>query len=669
MTRLMKIGVYLLLSVWTCALSLSVLHSQTAEDSLLRRFELGEVLISSDKSLVIARSGGLTQGQMADLNKLDVAGALGYLPGVTLANIGARNEAVVYVRGFDLRQVPVFIDGIPVYTPFDGYVDLGRFLSGDLAQISVEKGFSSVLYGPNAMGGAINLVSRKPQGKREIDGYLGWLSGESYRYALNVGMRQKKFYFQGGVTGLERRYYPMSASFVGTTTEDGGRRENSYRSDHKVNVKVAFTPNDTDEYALTYVRQDGEKGNPPYTGTDPRIRARYWRWPAWDKESLYFIANKSVSTGHVLKVRAYFDRFVNTLFSYDDATYTTQNRPFAFQSFYDAYTFGGNAEWAVKTYRRHDIKVAGYFKQDVHRENNRNEPRRTMADQTYSLAVEDGILLAEKWRASAGLSLNWRNSLRAQHYIPNATPPISEFPTNHNQAANAQVGVWYLPAERHRLRASVARKTRFPTLKDRYSYRLGQAIPNPDLKPEVAYHYELNYSGVFWKKKMPVEIALFRSDIASAIQRVDSVQNNLFQLQNTGRARFIGAEVAVQQYLSNFIEVGINYAFIQRKSLDRPQIQFTDVPEHQLQALLKVRATRYAEVIGTFEAHSWRYSTSYGTKADAFAVANLAIRVYLLPSLGIHLGVNNLWDANYALIEGFPEEGRNYFASLLFRVN
>ncbi|CAG5074652.1 Vitamin B12 transporter BtuB [Dyadobacter sp. CECT 9623] len=75
--------------------------------------------------------------------------ALNILPGVSIANVGQRNESVVYVRGFDLRQVPVFIDGVPVYVPYDGYVDMGRFTTFDLAEINVSKGFASILYGAN----------------------------------------------------------------------------------------------------------------------------------------------------------------------------------------------------------------------------------------------------------------------------------------------------------------------------------------------------------------------------------------------------------------------------------------------------------------------------------------------------------------------------------------
>lgn len=89
-----------------------------------RTFQLGEVAITSQKQDSIA---AINQATMTKLQRLNVATALNLLPGITLGNIGPRNEAVVYLRGFDLRQVPVFIDGIPVYVPYDGYVDLARF--------------------------------------------------------------------------------------------------------------------------------------------------------------------------------------------------------------------------------------------------------------------------------------------------------------------------------------------------------------------------------------------------------------------------------------------------------------------------------------------------------------------------------------------------------------
>lgn len=72
---------------------------------------------------------------------MEVSKALNLLPGVTLTASGPRNESMVSVRGFDLRQVPVYMDGIPVYVPYDGYVDLARFTTFDLAAVDVSKDF------------------------------------------------------------------------------------------------------------------------------------------------------------------------------------------------------------------------------------------------------------------------------------------------------------------------------------------------------------------------------------------------------------------------------------------------------------------------------------------------------------------------------------------------
>ena len=66
------------------------------------------------------------------------------------------------MRGYGRWQVPLSIDGIRVYLPADNRLDFNRFLTQDLAEIQIRKGYASVLDGPGGLGGAINLVTRKP---------------------------------------------------------------------------------------------------------------------------------------------------------------------------------------------------------------------------------------------------------------------------------------------------------------------------------------------------------------------------------------------------------------------------------------------------------------------------------------------------------------------------
>lgn len=128
----------------------------------------------------------VTRDDMERFNRDNVGDALNLLAGVAVST-NSRNEKTLTVRGFDSRQVPLYIDGIPVYVPYDGYVDFDRFTTADLAGIQLSKGFSSVAYGPNALGGAINLVSRRPGRAFEGDFTAGLGRAGEQQAALNLG--------------------------------------------------------------------------------------------------------------------------------------------------------------------------------------------------------------------------------------------------------------------------------------------------------------------------------------------------------------------------------------------------------------------------------------------------------------------------------------------------
>src|SRR5262249_21375557 len=98
--------------------------------------------------------------------------AVNILPGVssTLDTNGRRNESDIFVRGFGRWQVPLMVDGVRIYLPADNRLDFARFLTADVAAIQVQKGYASVLDGPGAMGGAINLVTGRPTKALEMEG-------------------------------------------------------------------------------------------------------------------------------------------------------------------------------------------------------------------------------------------------------------------------------------------------------------------------------------------------------------------------------------------------------------------------------------------------------------------------------------------------------------------
>lgn len=624
-------------------------------------FILGEVSVLGRRPADSLQTAPIAR--IEAFNRLDVGRALNLLPGVTLSSVGARNETMVYVRGFDLRQVPVFIDGIPVYVPYDGYVDLGRFTTFDLAEVDVAKGFSSVTYGPNTLGGAINLVSRRPQKKLEFDGRAGLLSGQGHRLNLNLGSNLGKFYVQGSASQLKQETFPLSADFAAQPQEDGGNRANAYRNDRKYSLKAGFTPNTTDEYALSYINQHGTKGTPPYVGSDPRQVARFWQWPYWDKESWYFISQTALSTKSYLKARLFYDRFKNLLSAFDDNTYSTQRRGSSFNSYYNDDTKGGSLEYGNRFASRHNLKASFHYKQDRHRENNLGEPVRTFIDRTLSVGAEDVFSLGSHLSLVPGVSYNNRQSVRAENY-ESATKTISPFPGNNSDALNAQAGLFFTPTAQRQLSLTLARKTRFATVKDRYSYRMGAAIPNPDLKAESATHVEAAYADQL-SRHLSLQASAFYSRLTNAIQQVNNVQPGVYQFQNTGRAAFYGGDVSLNVPVSTAFKAGAQYSYIHRQNLSNPDLKFVDVPDHKLFVYAQGQLLRRIGLTGSVEYDSDRYSTSYGTRAGGFVVVNAKGTLRLFRYVSLEGGINNVLDRNYALAEGFPEPGRNYFINLV----
>ncbi len=141
----------------------------------------------------------VTNRQMETFARLTLDSAANIAPGVNANTTGGpRNEQNIYVRGFDRWQVPLTIDGVRVYLPVDNRLDFARFLTPDIAEVQIAKGYVSVLDGPGGMGGQINMVSRKPT--REIE--------SEFRSRLELG---RDGTYQGvrtyGLVGTKKDFY------------------------------------------------------------------------------------------------------------------------------------------------------------------------------------------------------------------------------------------------------------------------------------------------------------------------------------------------------------------------------------------------------------------------------------------------------------------------------
>jgi len=134
----------------------------------------------------------ITAEKLKEQGITNVADALREVPGLMVTQNGLGGIASVFVRGADSGQAVIMIDGVPVYDPSGiSKGDFSAFLPHlsveDIDRIEIVRGPQSVLYGSNAMTGAINIITKKGKGKPKT---IFRLEGGSYNtFSENLSVR------------------------------------------------------------------------------------------------------------------------------------------------------------------------------------------------------------------------------------------------------------------------------------------------------------------------------------------------------------------------------------------------------------------------------------------------------------------------------------------------
>ncbi len=548
----------------------------------------------------------VTNEAMWTYNKESLGQAVNILPGVVWASTGApsinssgaRAEGDIFVRGFDRFQVPLTVDGVRIYLPADNRLDMNRFLTPDLAEVQVAKGYVSVLNGPGGEGGAINLVSRKPTKEIELEGRSGMiLDGDlgsmgqwsSYAYA---GTRQKGYYAQISGNIVDQDHFDLSNDFspspfaapgtghVATFPyENGGNRDHSDFEDWRINAKVGITPNATDEYSVNYTNQQANKDAP--LSVDRQIvqgymqnNVRYWTWPQWDLSSLSWLSKTQLGDASYIKTNAYYNTYENTVSFFNRPDYTQQPS----DSPYDDHSEGGFVEMGTNLIPMNTLKGAIHYMKDVHTEQpiNYTYPAgyptvpavvtpgagKQASEETWSFAVENTFHATKQLDIVGGVSYDMNEVLEYDPPVLVGGVPVA------NPSAdgwNWQTAAIYSYSQTGKVHADVSSRIRFPTLFERFSTRFdSKTIIDPNVQPERAINYEIGVDDTFYRT-LHLASAVFYSDIQDSIQNAFVGANGMNSLVGISPdGNYWGFELSADWDVTRTLRIGGNYTYMQR---------------------------------------------------------------------------------------------------------
>jgi len=572
--------------------------------------------------------------------------------------IGNRGESSISMRGFGYTDIGLFLDGIPVSSIYDKQTDWGQFSSFGIAEISVAKGYTSPLYGMNAMGGAVNVITSKPTKAIEFSTRAGIVADNQYQFATSVGTNQGKYYFQASYAYTDRQSFPFSREQARLTGVS--QIPNSYYSNQTFRAKAGWQPNQNHEYSLNFIYQKGSKGG----------AGASWQWPHYDKMTAYILGNSHITNRFSINTKLYYDSFYNQL----SATF----RGVPQLSTYNDYTLGGILTFGYDFSKDMSLKAGLNIKQDNHNNYDalvRSTPDTKLQDISSSVFAEYAHRINNIVRYVISGSYNRNDSLRL--LVDGGRGDKLSL-----QGWTLQ-GIGYINlTDWAMLHVNIGHKTNLPTLKERFSKRWGYSVPNPNLNAQSALNYEIG--ATFDHKSTKATLAVFYNDLINTFGTVSmpnsSCSNGVdcYQFVNARGGYIIGTEVGIKQgFWDERIQVGLNYTWTQKWlpggliSLGYPPhmanatFQITPINQFDFIAMATYRSKAVEQIAGG--------GLSY-LNSD-FMLIDLKANYRFTNNFSLSVGAYNLLDKDYRYgswgNSGFSYSvyypGRRFFASIEYK--
>jgi len=552
--------------------------------------------------------------------------ALRTVPGLDVQRSGSPGKlTTVRIRGAGPAQIQVLIDGVRVKSATSGDFDFADLTLDDIERIEVVRGPQSTLYGADAIGGVINIITKRGRGPLSV--YVDVEAGNYDTFRERAGL--------SGGSG------PWSYSLGVSRLDFGGRFPNDEHRLTSVNGRIAYTLPNRGELALVGRFSDGHRGLPfktVFPDFDPNqeqndqtvLGSLEWRqpWTAWYD-----------STVRVSAVRS-------TLVFRNPAD---PGESFGFRS--DIETERREVDWL------HHVKLGTVDTVTVGLEY-RNEEGTVKGSyarstDTFALVAQNELRLFERLFLTAGVRYDDNSAFGDQ--------------------TTARAAISYLlRSSDTRLKASWAQGFRAPTFNELFfpAFPPCPSFGNPALRPEESESWDAGVEQYLWARRIRIGATYFHNDFRDLIQTalVDPA-NFCFQAQNVGRARTQGVEVEAGVAPIDGLVVSLAYTYMDTEDLVARQPLRRFAPNrwaltgtYELPWGLRLSAELFI-VSSQLEAAGQPRNPGY-TVVNAVAAYRLPWRWGPLSDVTLHLKVQNLFNEGYEEVKGFPALGTHIVGGL-----
>jgi vitamin B12 transporter len=549
--------------------------------------------------------------------------AIRAVPGLEVSRSGSAGKlSTLSIRGANSNQVQVLVDGVRVKSPTTGQVDLSDISPDLIERIEIIRGPQSTLYGADAIGGVVNIITRKGRGP---------LSGSVQQEIGNYDTLATRGSASGAWKLLD---YALSASHL----ESNGQ----FKNDGRVGLALPW------DSALSFVWRYNHNDTglpvkavfPPPQPIVPIID----RNQRQTSETLVISVEGKSRPVPWWETRARFSRFTNHL-AYTDAPDPGFDFDSPVESRIDVERLEGEwvnafflAPWTTTTvgleYRHEEGDNRGVFHKATH---------------TPAVFLEEQLRFLDRLFVSGGF-----------RYEDNSA---------FGGAATGRGAIAYVfKPWGTKLRGSAGSGFRAPTINDLFF----PDFSNPDLKPERSVSWDAGIEQRLWRDRVRLGATYFHTDFTDLIQFVPIPVFPFSTAINVGKARSQGLEFTSEVDVLPNLVVSVNYTYTDTTDLVTGN-PLPRVPRHALNVGVTWEPIAKLSLFTQVYFRSEQFDTfgnvfnSGWTRVDLGGTYRILGARGPLQGLDATLRVQNLLSEGYAEVRGFPALGANVLAGLRAR--
>jgi iron complex outermembrane receptor protein len=429
-----------------------------------------------------------------------------------------RGETELSVRGSDSRQVAVLMDGIPLSLGWDGRVDASVIPAGAVHEVRFTRGLSSMVYGPNVLGGIVELsVGHSSQMPERASAQLSFGGNQTGGFGGTVTAsapigRPARWLVRAGAEYSDSPGHPLASGIEEPVPASHGLRVNTDARTLSGFASLRYQSSTGPWGSFAASAFETERGIAAELGIE---NARFWRYPQVSRGLMVF----SGGTGHHralfggtgdLEASLGVDLGRTEIDAFTDRTYRETS---GFEDGNDR-TLTGRLIGDHTLGSRADLRAAVTVADISHHEFLPDAEARyrqrllSAGGETVIRLIEDGRAI-ESLRVTAGAALDagrtpesgGRESLGA----------LSEWG---GRAAISAV----LRGGTAMIHGGISRRARFPSLRELYSGALNRFAPNPELRPEKLVAAELGVTARIGLAEL--HAVGFRNRLRDAVVRI-----------------------------------------------------------------------------------------------------------------------------------------------------